>query len=101
MSSTVIETVTFRIKDGITQEQLVEAAKGLNNFLDNQPGFVMRHLSCAEDGLWIEHIEWKTMEEAKAAAEAIWTVEANKPFLSAIDGDTIKMHHSHVMVAHG
>lgn len=99
MSKHVIETVTFKLNEGVSREDFAAAAQAMNIFVTAQPGFVARRLSCSEDGEWIEHIEWQDMDAAKAAAAKIGTVEGNKPFLSAINGPTVIMRHSEVEVA--
>ena len=99
MTKHVIETVTFKLNDGISREGFAQAAKSMNDFVTSRPGFVARRLSCGDDGLWIEHIEWTDMDAAKAAAAAIGSVESNRSFLSAIDGSTVKLHHTELEVS--
>lgn len=99
MTKHVIETVTFKLNDGVTREEFSQAAKAMNDFVTSRPGFVARRLSCGADGEWIEHIEWADMDAAKGAAAAIGSVEGNKPFLSAINGSTVTMRHSELEVS--
>lgn len=99
MKKHVMETVTFKLKAGISREDFREAAGKMVEFVTAQPGFLSRRLSCSKDGEWIEQIEWSDMESAKSAAAAIGTVESNRPFLSAIDGPTIQMRHSELEVS--
>ena len=98
MSKHVIETVTFKLKSGISRDEFAEAARAMNGFVTAQPGFISRRLSCGDDGAWIEHIEWMDMASAKAAADAIGTVESNMPFLAAIDEASVGMHHTELEV---
>ena len=60
-----METVTFKLKDGVTRADFAEAAGQMNAFVIAQPGFVSRRLSCTPDGEWIEQIEWSDMASAK------------------------------------
>ncbi|MFN9162942.1 MAG: antibiotic biosynthesis monooxygenase family protein [Alphaproteobacteria bacterium] len=99
MSKHVIETVTFKLNEGVSREWFAEAAQAMNGFVRAQPGFIARRLSCSEGGEWIEHIEWADMEAAKAAASKIGSVESNRPFLSAINGPTVTMRHTELEVA--
>lgn len=99
MTKHVMETVTFKLKEGVTREDFREAAGRMNEFLATQPGFVSRRLSCNEDGEWIEQIEWSDIVSAKSAAAVIGNVESNRPFLSAIDGPTVQMRHSDLEVS--
>lgn len=99
MTSHIIETVTFKLNDGVSHEQFLKAAQALNAFVESRTGFVARRLSCSAEGLWIEHIEWADMDAAKGAAAAIGSVEANRPLLSAIDGASVAVHHSALEIA--
>lgn len=99
MPPPVIETVHFRLEKGVTRQQFEATIEASSAFVRSQPGFVRRSLSCTEDGLWIEHIEWAGMREALSAADAIGKTESVKPFVSCIDGGSIAMHHSHSVVA--
>lgn len=99
MSKHVIETVTFKLKEGISREEFAAAAQDINSFVTSQTGFIARRLSCSEDGEWIEHIEWSDMDAAKAAASKISSFDGNRPFLLAINGPTVTMRHSEVEVA--
>lgn len=99
MSKHVIETVSFKLNEGVSREDFAEAARAMSSFVKSQPGFVARRLSCSEDGEWIEHIEWEDMEAAKAAAAKIGGVDGNKPFLSAINGPTVTMRHTELELA--
>ncbi len=99
MSKTVIETVTFKLNEGVSREDFVSAAKGMSSWVEARPGFVHRRLSCTEDGTWIEHIQWDNMDAAKAAAAEIGKVPGNADFLAAINGPTVQLMHSELEVA--
>ena len=94
----VMETVTFKLNEGTSRDEFAEAAKGMNDWVAAQPGFVRRRLSCTQDGTWVEQIEWASMEDAKAAASRIGKEPGNASFLKAIDGPSAKLMHSEVEV---
>ncbi len=98
MSKHVIETVTFTLNDGVSRDDFISAAKGMNAWVAARPGFVHRRLSCTADGTWIEHIEWEDMTAAKAAAADIGTDPGNATFLSAINGPTVQLLQSELEV---
>lgn len=98
MSKNVVETVTFKLNDGVSREDFVAAVKGMNTWVEARPGFMNRRLSCTEDGTWIEHIQWQDMSAAKAAAAEIGKAPGNADFLSAIDGPTVQLMHSELEV---
>lgn len=99
MSKPIIEFVTFTLKDGVSREDFAAAARSMSAWVSSQPGFVRRRLSCTEDGTWLEHIEWASMADAKAAAAGIGKEPGNADFLRAIDGPTVSMSHSELEVA--
>ncbi|UOA28017.1 hypothetical protein [Pseudosulfitobacter sp. DSM 107133] len=99
MPNHIIETVTFRLKDGVGRAAFAKSATAVNDYVNGCAGFISRRLSCGADGLWIEHIEWQNMEAAKAAAAGIGAPEGNRPFLSAIDGPSVTMHHTELEIS--
>jgi len=98
MSKHVIETVTFKLNDGVSREDFIAAAKEMSPWVESRPGFLHRRLSCTEDGTWVEHIQWADMASAKAAAAEIGTAPSNANALSAINGPTVQLMHSELEV---
>ncbi|MEM8838592.1 MAG: hypothetical protein AAGE89_10905 [Pseudomonadota bacterium] len=94
METHVIETVTFKLNEGVSPEDFTERAKAINAFIESCDGFVARRLSRASDGTWIDHVEWRTMETALAAAARIGKDLHAGPFMAAIDGESVVMTHS-------
>lgn len=99
MNKHVIETVTFKLNDGVSRQDFALAANDMNAFVTSCPGFIARRLSCGHDGEWIEHIEWETMEAAKQAAAAFSSVESNRGAMSAIDSSTVKLTHTELEIS--
>ncbi len=99
MTKHVIETVTFKLNAGFSREDFAKSASAITDFAKSRPGFIARRLSCGEDGLWIEHIEWATMKDAKDAAAAIGGEASLAPAMQAIDGSTVTMHHSELEIS--
>lgn len=98
MSKHVIETVTFKLNDGNSRADFIAAAGQMNAWVKEQSGFIQRRLSCSDDGTWIEQIEWKNMDAAKAAAAAAASAPANANFMSGIDFPTVQLTHSELEV---
>lgn len=98
MSKNVIETVTFKLNEGVIREDFVAAAKNMSVWIEGRPGFMHRRLSCTDDGTWIEHVQWEDMDAAKAAAAEIGKASGNADFLSAINGPTVQLMHSELEV---
>ncbi len=98
MSKNVIETVTFKLNEGVSRDEFIAAANDMNAWVEAQAGFMQRRLSCTEDGVWIEQIQWADIDTAKAAAAEISKAPGNAIFLSAIDGPTVQLIHSELEV---
>ena len=101
VSRHVIETVTFCLVDGVSEKQFLEAAEQATAFMTAHPGFVRRRLSCQDNGAWTEHVEWASMADAKSAAAEIGLDERARPFVRAIDGQSVRITHSELKVSVG
>ncbi|NSX53304.1 hypothetical protein [Parasulfitobacter algicola] len=99
MKKHVIETVIFQLEDGVSKKDFLKAASCSTDFAIAQPGFVAWRLSCTDDNIWIEHIEWKTMVDVKNAAAKIGKIEAVMLFLKCIKGPSVKLMHSDLEMA--
>ncbi|SDZ40054.1 hypothetical protein SAMN05444004_11322 [Jannaschia faecimaris] len=99
MPKHIIETVMFKLNEGVTREDFAQAAQSMSAYVTGCAGFIARRLSCEEDGTWIEHIEWTDMDAAKAAAAGLGTDPGNAECLSAIDGSSVKMSHSELEIS--
>lgn len=93
MDNSTIELITFRVKDGVTTEQMGAEGANMEAFLMEQPGFLYRSLSVDEDGLWHDIVYWKTMENAKNAAESFKQDKACAALMELIDMDSASMRH--------
>ncbi|MEP1209638.1 MAG: hypothetical protein ABJM29_01155 [Rhizobiaceae bacterium] len=100
MTNSVIEVVTFKLAENVSETQFLDSARAVNAFLDASEGFVRRHLSVAENGVWTEHIEWQSMEQAKSASEKLMQFEAAGPFMAAIDVESVAMGHNALKMSH-
>ena len=98
MTKNTIETVTFKLNDGVSREDFIAAANDMSPWVESRAGFMHRRLSCTADGTWIEHIQWQDMASAKAAAAEIGKEPGNANFLSAINGPTVQLMHSELEV---
>ena len=99
MSDRVVETVLFRLTSGVSDGEFERAARTSSKYVEGCEGFIARRLSRAADGTWVEHIEWSDMDAARAAAAGIGESPDMKAFVTAIDGESVKMIHSNVVVA--
>ncbi|MEL6287805.1 MAG: hypothetical protein AAFQ35_03410 [Pseudomonadota bacterium] len=99
MSAPVMETVEFSLVRGSDRDAFIEAAGKINDWIARQPGFVRRRLSHEEDVRWIDQVEWSDLAAAQAAADGIATEPGNAAFMALIDGPSVIMTHSKIVVA--
>ncbi len=92
--SHVIENVSFRLKPDSNVDGFLKSNEAVDAWLSAQPGFVTRTLSEGEGGMWLDHVEWATMDAAKAAADAMMKEATLAPFASQIDETTVQMRHN-------
>lgn len=92
-----IEYVTFEAKDGVTVEAMAEAAAGgtINaNLTAHYAGFVDRHVSLQDDGVWVEVVYWESKEFAKASLAQFVADDVNKAFLDLVNVETVSVTYS-------
>ena len=73
----ILEWAPFTIKEGITEQQLLEASKVLQtDFLEKQNGFIRRELLVQSDRNFIDTILWESMDAARKVMDKIKDSEA-------------------------
>ena len=95
--ATTIEYVTFQAKDGVAVDAMASAAAGgaINaNLTAHYDGFVDRHVSLQDDGVWVEVVYWESQDAAKAALEKFLTDPVNTAFLDLVNVDTVAITYS-------
>ena len=95
--TTTIELVSYKLKAGVSKEQLAATHDDVNQFLSQQDGFMYR--SCSEDdnGLIYDVVYWQNMETAKAAGEAFMNHKAGQSLITLCDEKTINMSHMELL----
>jgi hypothetical protein len=92
----MIETVTFRLKDGVTDTDFMTVARGLDGYLDRCPGLCARTLSRDETGLWREDYVWASEADNAAADSGFRTAPEAQAFMALVDHDSVTMRHAPV-----
>ena len=88
-----IELVLFKINGNYSDEAILAAAAKLNDFIEDQPGFISRTLSKAEDGIWNDLVLWKDLASAQKAGEKVMNEPCAGEFFSMIDESTMQFLH--------
>ena len=87
-----IEIVTFRLKDGVTEEAFVEETKKMEReFLGKLQGFIDRDTGRSETGDWVVVLHWERAEDAQASMDKFVAAPGTKAFTSLINLDTFVM----------
>lgn len=89
--TTQIEIVTYELEATADKAQLLATNPAMEAFLNQQPGFLYRSLSCDEQGLWFEIIYWESAQAAKAGAEAFMQSEVAESIMPLLNSATCKM----------
>ncbi len=97
MSTTVIEMVSYKLKAGVSKEQLTATHEKVNAFLQQQAGFMYRSLSEDNDGLLFDVVYWQDMDAAKAAGEQFMADAAGQALVALTDEESITMRHMPVL----
>ena len=96
----VLELVIFKLKPGVTREELLATNDALSNWARQQPGFISREQAYdAQGDRWIDLLWWQTIEDAHAASEAALSSESCAPMFALIDEATIQMIHADAVIA--
>ena len=99
-SANVLELVVFRLRAGVSREQLLGTVDPVSEWIGEQPGFVSRELAHDEEGdRWIDVVWWESIEQAQAAAERAMSSESCAPMFSLIDMDSTLMLHAEPVMA--
>lgn len=101
MTQHIIETVTFKLSPHVQKQEFLRFAQASTRYVESCAGFIARRLSANDEGNWIEHIEWKSMADASAAAAGLGNATDIAPFLTAIHPGTVTIHHTAVQISIG
>ncbi len=89
----MIETVAFRPQTGVSEAELMTAARSLDGYLDRCAGFLSRTLFIDDTGLWHEQYIWANEAAAKAADAGFMAAPEAKTFMALVDRDSVQMGH--------
>jgi heme-degrading monooxygenase HmoA len=87
-----IEIAKFKLKEGVTDEQFIEAEKSVRKgLIKSQKGFIRREVSKDKDNFWLMDMHFDTKENMDAWFEALKQDPSMKVLGSMIDFSTIRM----------
>ncbi len=100
MNKNVMEIVIWKSKPEFSETEIVKRSKNLNEFVNNQVGFVSRDFAKNDEGQWIDFLYWDSLENAKAAAKKIETSPLCGEFFETIDMNSMQMFHFSSLYKH-
>ena len=87
-----IEIVTFRLRDGVTEDKFLEETKKMEReFLGKLSGFLDRDTGRSADGGWVVVLHWESAEDAQSSMNKFVDASDTKAFTATIDMDTFVM----------
>lgn len=90
----IVEIAQFKLAAGVDEQGFLKEAEAVQrDFLEKQNGYMDREILKGGDGQWIDIVHWRSMEDAKHAADAIMQDPACLGFLQKIDPASVKMFH--------
>ncbi|MGR6874724.1 hypothetical protein ACU6U9_21110 [Pseudomonas sp. HK3] len=92
----ILELVTFKLAQGITEQDFLVENEHLNTWVKTQPGFEYRALAKAEDGSWTDTVFWQDMASAKAAQENFGQIKSLEGMLKMLDMESVKVDHQQI-----
>ena len=88
-----VEVVLYRTRPDISETQIIDASDALQMDLEDCPGYLSRRLLRTQDGLWVDMVEWLSLQQAEAAAAAIMERPSAAHFMALVEESSIQMLH--------
>ena len=92
------EIPLYRFRTDVSFEDARQAALDLNEFLRTAPGFkVRRTYYDRKAAVWIDIVEWESMEHALQALDDFSKSESFEKFMKLADPEFSLMHHAELV----
>jgi hypothetical protein len=99
-TSNVLELVVFTLRAGASRSEFLATKAPMAAWLREQPGFLSYDLLLGHDGdTWVFTGWWRTLAEAKAAADAAMTAAATAAMFALIDFESDRYRYLHAQPA--
>lgn len=86
----VLETVTFKLQDGVSDADFAAVTATLErDFMQNLSGYRSRTTARTAEGEWLVIVEWASSEDADAGAAAFPGSEQGQAYLGKLDPATL------------
>lgn len=86
----IVETIRFRLRDGISDADFLRRNFRVENeYMARRPGFRSRQTARSEDGEWFVMVQWANEKDAEATINAFFGAAETQEFLAAVDTSTV------------
>jgi hypothetical protein len=89
----IYEVALFQTAAGISETEALKRLNSLTPLVEQFPGFVSRRISRNSDGLWLDFLEWETMEQAQTASDSLMGMPDAAAAFEVIEMNTLQMFH--------
>ncbi|MEK3883013.1 hypothetical protein [Paenibacillus sp. PL2-23] len=87
-----VEVVSYRLKEGVSEEMFMEAVDLLAELLSGESALKKREVFREEDsGTWVEVAEWTSREAAKQCEARVMADPRMSEAMALIDESTLRM----------
>lgn len=94
MSNFIIEVATFMLLSVSSDGLLLDTSEKMQReFLSKQPGFISRKLVRSSEGKWADIVEWKSLDDARKAADIAFQNPACFAYFSLMDTSSVQVTH--------
>ena len=93
----VIETVQFRLHNGVSREDFQRAVIESTKYLETCTGFIDRIFGFKEDGECFDLVLWETAEDGPRIWDEFDAAPENSAFVAAIASISVDMKHFDVI----
>jgi hypothetical protein len=88
--SSVVETVRFRLNDGVEVSDFLKLNERVENeYMALRPGFVSRQTALSADNEVLVLVTWASEQDADATIGAFFGAPETQEFLAAVDKQTV------------
>lgn len=92
MKATVVEIITFRLPNGVTDATFIAANQRVESeYVKRQPGFISRETARGDNGEWLVIVHWASLADADTSMASFATAPATAGFMAAIDAPSMTM----------
>jgi heme-degrading monooxygenase HmoA len=91
MSNGTVEIAHIKLAIGKTETELIAASNQFQHFLNQQSGFLSRHLIRSRDGSYADLVHWTSDEAAMAVGEKIASSADCQAYFALMDFDPAKL----------